>query len=128
MRKVLVASAVFVLIGAVFAGAVMATGPVTAQAPNARLALLVDGNDIVGSFTVLRKKGVAAVTNPYSGIYCIKPSSSTMALGKIVPIVALEVNGTPAADPAPARGWSHTCHKGYGPPPTKKPTQFQIRC
>ena len=104
MKQVLVALAGVVLVGVMFAGASLATGPVSAQAPNARLALVVDGNDSVGSFQIMRKKGVASVTNPYSGIYCITPSNSTIALGKIVPNVTLEVSGTP--NPDTTVGWS----------------------
>lgn len=113
MKQVLVATAGFALIGAIFAGASFASGPVTAQAPNARLALLVDGGDLVGNFAVLRKKGVASVTNPLTGVYCIKPSSTTMALGKIVPMVAPEVNGSFNADTTAA--WNSLlvyCPKG----------------
>jgi len=104
VKKVVAAMTAFVLVAAVFAGAVLAAGAVTAQAPNSRLALVIDGGDSVGSFEILRKKGVASVTNPLSGVYCVKPSSSTMALGKIVPVVGLDVSGTPNPDTVVA--WS----------------------
>src|SRR4051812_41148749 len=104
MKRVVIAMAGVVLLGATWVGVSAATGAVVAQAPNARLALLVDGGDTPGTFVVLRKKGVASVTNPLTGFYCITPSSSTMKLGKVVPIVALEASGTPNSDTTVA--WS----------------------
>jgi hypothetical protein len=122
VKQVLAVMGGVVLIGLMFAGASFATGPFTAQAPNARLALVVDGNATVGSFTTLRKKGVASVTNPYAGIYCITPSSSTMALGKIAPMVTLEVSGTP--NPDTMVGWSRLLV--YCPNGTIEVDSFQI--
>jgi hypothetical protein len=57
-----------------------------AQAPGARLAVVVreDGS-------VLRSKGVKAVTNPAPGIYCISPSRSAgIKPKKYVPSVSVE--------------------------------------
>jgi hypothetical protein len=98
VKRVLVALALVAVLGATWVGVSSASGPVDAQAPNARLAVLIYGGDSTGTFTVMRKKGVAAVTNPATGWFCIKPSSSTMKLGRIVPIVTLDAQGTPNAD------------------------------
>jgi len=55
-----------------------------AQAPNARLAVFV----LQGSF-VARSKGVAAVTNPSVGLYCIAPSGD-LNVSKIIPTVTVD--------------------------------------
>jgi hypothetical protein len=95
--------ALCILIGAiavagVWAGAAMATGPVAAQAPDARLALFVRGETWspggAPDFTVLRQKGVTSVTNPIAGVFCVDPSSTTMKLGRIVPNVSTDASYT----------------------------------
>jgi hypothetical protein len=102
MKQVLIVVAAFLLGGAAFAGVALAAG--TAQAPNARLAVYVDGGDTPGSFSVPRKKGVTSVTNPLTGVYCIKPSNPDVTLSKIVPVVSMEYSGTASADSRAA--WS----------------------
>ena len=42
------------------------------------------------SFKVVLAKGVANVTNPDVGIYCIQPSSKAINIDKIVPVVSVE--------------------------------------
>jgi hypothetical protein len=37
-----------------------------------------------------RSKGVLAFTNPSTGIYCIQPTSATLNLAKIYPLVSIE--------------------------------------
>ena len=57
-----------------------------AQAPYARLAVVVNQNG-----SVLRSKGVRAVTNPDPGIYCIRPArSARIKFGRYVPSVSVE--------------------------------------
>ncbi|MEO7118248.1 MAG: hypothetical protein ABIZ34_04675 [Candidatus Limnocylindrales bacterium] len=68
---------------------------VTAEAPNARLAVLIDGGATAPGFTVLRRKGVASVSNPSTGIFCITPKASLgMDVSRIMPIVTTELMGT----------------------------------
>ncbi|HUR15787.1 MAG TPA: hypothetical protein VMZ33_00750 [Candidatus Limnocylindrales bacterium] len=121
MKPFLAGAAAFALMGAVFAGVSMAAGPVTAQAPNARLALVVDGGSTNGSFTVLRKKGVTSVANPYVGVFCVTPSA-TLALGRIVPMVGVDLGGSPFADSGAA--WNRQLV--YCPPGTIEVETFQV--
>lgn len=68
---------------------------VTAEAPNARLAVLIDGGATAPSFTVLRRKGVASISNLSTGIFCVTPKASLgMDVSKIMPIVTTELAGT----------------------------------
>jgi hypothetical protein len=61
-----------------------------AQAPNARLAVVVRS-----SGAVLRSKGVRSVSNPAPGIYCIRPSRGAgIRFGKYVPSVSVEWGGS----------------------------------
>ena len=90
MKRLLIVLASLLVVAAVFGGVALASGPVTAQAPNARLAVLIDGNNPTGTFTVIRKKGVAMVTNPLDGVFCIKPSNAKVNVGRIVPNVTTE--------------------------------------
>jgi hypothetical protein len=87
-----------VLMAVTLAGVSLATGPVSAQAPDARLAVSIFGGDTTGQFQVLRTKGVVSVTNPATGFFCITPSSTTMKLNRIVPLVSLDGQGTPNSD------------------------------
>ena len=60
--------------------------PVRASAPSARLAALVrpDG-------TLARKRGVASVTKPETGEFCITPKASTgIDVARVVPQVSVE--------------------------------------
>jgi hypothetical protein len=67
-------------------GASSAKGIGGVQAPGARLAVVVDRDG-----SVLRSKGVKAVTNPDPGIYCINPSKgSKFKFRKYVPSVSVE--------------------------------------
>ncbi|MFO1047154.1 MAG: hypothetical protein U1E52_04560 [Geminicoccaceae bacterium] len=60
---------------------------------NARImALIAPGG------ALLRKKGVASVTNPTTGIYCLKPSSSSINLGTVVPTVSVDFSTTSRTD------------------------------
>lgn len=73
------------------------TGPIAAQAPDARLALYMAGGSTAGTFTVIRQQGVVSITNPSTGIYCIKPVAG-VAPAKIVPAVSTEFSNTPSFD------------------------------
>jgi len=55
-----------------------------AQAPNARLAALIDQDG-----NVIRGKNVASVTNPGTGRYCIRPADG-MNVNRIVPVVSVD--------------------------------------
>jgi hypothetical protein len=59
------------------------------SAPNVRLAAFIS-ND--GSF--VRSKGVASVTHPKQGVYCIKPNFS-VNVSRIIPSITPEWNGSP---------------------------------
>lgn len=98
MKILVVALAGVLVLGVALAGVSLATGPVDAQAPNVRLAVVVFGGDTTGTFQIKRTKGVASVSNPATGYFCIKPSSTTMKLGKIVPQVTVDAQGTPNSD------------------------------
>jgi hypothetical protein len=67
-------------------GAASAKAVGKAQAPYARLAVVVDRDG-----SVLRSKGVKAVGNPAPGIYCIRPArSAKIKFKKYVPSVSVE--------------------------------------
>jgi hypothetical protein len=86
---------------------------VNAQAPNARLVVHVNGNDYGSGFTIKRAKGVAAVTNPSNGIFCIRPSDPRMVLTRIVPSVS--VDWTESPDNAVTAQWAsnrRSCPRG----------------
>ena len=73
--------------------------PIAAEAPNARLAALVSGGASAGSFTVRRQVGVAQITNPQAGVYCVKPAAGTgVKPAKAVPIVGTEYANTSGFD------------------------------
>jgi hypothetical protein len=132
MRRSLFTILVALLAGALGAGvAVAATGdgrapevvaPVAegvapiehvAQAPNARLVVHVNGNDFGSGFNIRRAKGVAVVTNPSEGIYCIRPNVPNMALTRIVPSVS--VDWTESPDNAVTAQWAsnrRSCPRG----------------
>jgi hypothetical protein len=59
---------------------------------------MVAGGSTTGTFQVLRSKGVASVSNPLTGYFCIKPNSTTMNLGRIVPSVTVDSAKTSASD------------------------------
>lgn len=82
-------------------GAPEGVAPVLAQAPNARLAALIDGGSTVGSLTVVRQVGVAEVTNPATGVFCVRAAASTgIKPAKVVPIVSTEYTLTTGFDTA----------------------------
>ena len=56
-----------------------------AQAPNARIAAFVQAGG-----TVVRSKGINAVTHPSTGLYCIDPASSTFNVNKAVPTLSVD--------------------------------------
>ncbi len=56
-----------------------------ATAPNARIAAVVQSGG-----AVVRSKGIAAVTHPSTGVYCIDPAASTFAVGKAVPVLSVD--------------------------------------
>jgi hypothetical protein len=98
MRRVLVAMGIVgALAVSVFAGSAIGggsndgTGTVGVQAiggaaaPNARIAAFVQAGG-----AVVRSKGIAAVTHPSTGLYCLDPSSSTFAVNKIVPSLSVD--------------------------------------
>lgn len=66
---------------------------IVAEAPNARVAVYVVGGETAGQFTVVRQKGIVAVTNPSTGIFCLKAVSGVSSR-KVVPIVSTEFSGT----------------------------------
>jgi hypothetical protein len=61
----------------------LATGGVTA--PNARIAAVVQSGG-----AVVRSKGIAAVTHPSTGLYCIDPAPSTFDVGRAVPVLSVD--------------------------------------
>jgi hypothetical protein len=66
-------------------GGVGATAIGGAAAPNARIAAFVQAGG-----SVVRSKGIAAVTHPSTGLYCLDPSSSTFNVSKIVPSLSVD--------------------------------------
>jgi len=56
-----------------------------ATAPNARIAVYVQSGG-----AVVRSKGIAAVTHPSSGLYCIDPRSDTFNVGKAIPVLSID--------------------------------------
>lgn len=73
--------------------------PVAVDAPNARLAVLISGGTSTGSFFLRRQVGVAQVSNPDVGVFCIKPTvSSGVKPSKAVPIVSAEYTYTVGFD------------------------------
>ena len=67
--------------------------PVAADAPGARLALVVDVGDTLGITHIHQNKGVQSVTNPATGIFCVKAAPSTgIRAGRAVPMVSTEWN------------------------------------
>lgn len=104
----------YVLLGvalsaAVFGGVAMANGggkgeaapsnaeTIAAQAPGARMAVYIQGGAAAGTFTVVRQQGVVSVSNPATGVYCIKPVAG-VAPAKVVPVVSTEFVNTAAYD------------------------------
>ncbi len=102
MNKTLAISGSAVLVTGLLSGAAVAGGGPTndtgttaatatkaaavggASAPNARLAAFVNQGGAVN-----RSKGVAAVTHPSPGLYCIRPSG-TLNVNKVVPSVSVD--------------------------------------
>lgn len=66
-------------------GALVPKAAGAAQSTQARLTALVAPGGVL-----IRSKGVASVTNPSTGITCIKPSSALVNIGRIVPAVTVE--------------------------------------
>ena len=56
-----------------------------AAAPNARIAAFVQAGG-----TVVRSKGVAAVTHPSAGVYCIDPATAGFAVNKAIPTLSVD--------------------------------------
>ena len=56
-----------------------------AQAPNSRIAAFVQAGG-----AVVRSKGIAAVTHPSAGVYCIDPSASPFNVNKAVPSLSVD--------------------------------------
>ncbi len=67
---------------------VISKADVIADAPSVRLAAFIDGD--VNDFKVILSKGVAKVTRPFTGLYCITPSID-LNLNRTVPIVSTDV-------------------------------------
>jgi len=81
------------------AGATEALGG--ASAPTARMSIIVNGNAYVAGppadFGITRSAGVAAVTNPEAGTFCIRPTAAAVPanqVGKLIPSVTVTFNGT----------------------------------
>jgi hypothetical protein len=97
MRKVLVAvGLVGGLVASALAGSAIAGGSndnpgigVQAlggvSAPNARIAAFVQAGG-----AVVRSKGIAAVTHPSTGLYCLDPKSDTIDVNRIVPSLSVD--------------------------------------
>lgn len=47
---------------------------------------------------LLRAKGVASVTNPLTGFYCLRPSSTTIDLATVVPVASVDYSVTSLED------------------------------
>ncbi|MBD2772938.1 hypothetical protein [Iningainema tapete] len=58
-----------------------------ADAPGVRLAAFIDGN--IGGGSVVRSKGVASITSPATGLFCIQPNAG-INVNSIVPIVSVD--------------------------------------
>jgi hypothetical protein len=56
-----------------------------AVAPNARIAAFVQAGG-----AVVRSKGIAAVTHPSAGAYCIDPTASTFDVTKAIPTLSVD--------------------------------------
>jgi hypothetical protein len=66
-------------------GSVSARAIGGATAPNARIAAVVRSGG-----AVVRSKGIAAVTHPSAGLYCIDPTSTTFNVGTAVPVLSVD--------------------------------------
>lgn len=60
-----------------------------AEAPTARVAVWVDGEG-TGSYTVKRGRGIAFVTNPADGTFCVRTNAPGLHPGRVIPTVAVE--------------------------------------
>ncbi len=56
-----------------------------AAAPNARIAAFVQAGG-----AVVRSKGIAAVTHPSTGVYCIDPAAAAFAVNTAVPTLSVD--------------------------------------
>ncbi len=61
-----------------------------AEAPTTRVAVWVNGGAEAGSYSVLRGKGISAVTNPAAGIFCVRSNLSGFRPQRVVPVVSVE--------------------------------------
>lgn len=120
MKKLLMIAAAVVLSAAVGAGVAVAavgTGPAerlpnppvssgptegvtAAEAPTTRVAVWVNGGVNEGEYTVVRGKGVSAVTNPDPGLFCIRPNVSGLHPSRVIPMVSVEWSLSTANDAA----------------------------
>lgn len=65
---------------------------VTATGDARIMALIQPGGGLI------RAKGVASVTTPQTGIYCLRPSSTTIDLGTVVPVASVDYSVTSLTD------------------------------
>ncbi|MFO1049627.1 MAG: hypothetical protein U1E52_17235 [Geminicoccaceae bacterium] len=77
---------------AVGGAALLPRAPVAATGSARIMALIAPGS------ALLRKKGVASVTNITLGIYCLKPSSTAINLATVVPTVSVDYSATSRTD------------------------------
>jgi hypothetical protein len=79
-----------------------------ADAPSVRLAALINGK--LDGFEVTLSKGVASVTRPYAGTYCIQPSTNLNVLS-VVPVVSVKRNGGESDEKFVqiSNDYGHTC-------------------
>lgn len=61
-----------------------------ADAPTTRVAVWVNGGAEAGNYSVLRGKGISAVTNPSAGIFCVRSNLAGFRPQRVVPVVSVE--------------------------------------
>jgi hypothetical protein len=66
------------------------------SAPNVRLAALIGGPFAPQPSLVYRSKGVASVTHPSTGLWCVKPSFS-VSLTSIIPVLTVDFSNSSGA-------------------------------
>lgn len=108
MKKLLMLAAAVVVSASIGAGVAVAavgdggrapnppaeTGPAEgvnpAEAPTTRVAVWVNGGASAGNYNVLRGKGISAVTNPDTGIWCVRSNLAGFRPQRVVPVVSVE--------------------------------------
>lgn len=70
-----------------------------AEAPTTRVAVWVDGTGS-GTYTVMRGKGIVAVTNPVDGSWCIRSLVPGFHPRRVVPVVSVEYSLSETNDAA----------------------------